>query len=140
MYTILVIDDDIQILRLCKAFLEREGHTAFQATTGDAGIRVCDNKPIDLVITDIIMPDKDGLETISEIRARFPEIRIVAMSGGGRLGPDNYLPLAKKFGAVRVLSKPFTRDELLAVVNDPVWEKRRSAKSVPIPSAQETSS
>jgi DNA-binding NarL/FixJ family response regulator len=64
------------------------------------------------------MPDKEGLETIMELRQEFPELGIVAVSGGGRLGPDSYLPLAIKMGAQRTLSEPFTRQEILDTVAD----------------------
>jgi len=138
MYTTLVIDDDSQILHLCRVLLEREGYTVFAAATGDAGLEMCCNESIDLVITDIIMPDKDGLETISEIKTQFPEIRIVAMSGGGRLGPDSYLPLAKKLGAADVLCKPFTRNELLTVVEEQVRENTGGNKDKSITPTEET--
>lgn len=113
MNTILIIDDDPQILALYRVLLEREGYRIFEAMDGDAGIEICRRQRIDLVITDIIMPGKEGLETIMDLRQEFPDVGIIAVSGGGRLSPDSYLPLAAKMGAQRTLAKPFTRQELL---------------------------
>ncbi len=118
MNTILIIDDEAQILALYRAILEREGYRVLESTDGDEGIQICRNESIDLVVTDIIMPGKEGLETILELRKEFPEIGIVAASGGGRLGPDSYLLLAEKMGAQRILSKPFKREDLLNAVSD----------------------
>ena len=73
---------------------------------------------IDLVITDLIMPEKEGIETINELRLDFPDIKIIAISGGGNIGADNYLSLAKNLGADMTLSKPFTRDDLTKAVNN----------------------
>ena len=118
MTTILTIDDDVHILALYRGMLEREGYGVVESLDGDRGIEICREKPIDLVITDIIMPGKEGLEIIRELRQEFPGLGIVAVSGGGRLGPDSYLPLATKMGAQRTLAKPFTRQELLDIVED----------------------
>jgi DNA-binding NtrC family response regulator len=118
MTTILTIDDDAHILALYRGILEREGYGIIESSDGDRGIEICRGEPIDLVITDIIMPGKEGLETIMELRQEFPDLGIVAVSGGGRLGPDSYLPLAITMGAQRTLSKPFTRQELLDTVED----------------------
>ena len=116
MATILIIDDEAQMLTLYRAILEREGFRVVESTDGNKGIEICRNESIDLVITDIIMPGKEGIETILELRQEFPKMGIVAVSGGGRLGPDNYLLLAEKMGAQRALSKPFKREELLKAV------------------------
>ena len=73
-------------------------------------------------ITDIIMPKKEGLETIVDLKADFPEVKIIAISGGGRLGPETYLELAGGFGANRLLNKPFGHEELLEAVQDLLGE------------------
>lgn len=132
MSTILVIDDDAQILHLCQALLEREGYTVVAAETAEAGIAACRSQSVDLVLTDIIMPDKDGFETIGEVRSEFPDIQIVAMSGGGRLGPGDYLPLAMKLGAGDVLAKPFTREELLTTVASLLPAEDETAESATV--------
>lgn len=115
---ILIIDDDVQIRLLIRRILENEGHGVLEAADGKKGIMLLKNNNIDLVITDIIMPEKEGLETIIDIRHDFPETKIVAISGGGKTGLPNFLPAAKKFGAHRILSKPFGKNEILDVVND----------------------
>ena len=118
MTTILIIDDDQHILAVYRGMLEREGYEVIASMSGTRGAEICREAPIDLVITDIIMPGKDGLETIREMRQAFPDLGIIAFSGGGRLGPESYLPSALKMGAQRTLCKPFTRQELLDTVDD----------------------
>lgn len=113
---ILVIDDDDQIRELIREVLERGGHTVFEADNGDTGIKLVCEETVDVVVTDIIMPDKDGLETITELRKSHPEIRIVAISGGGRKVNRDYLPTAQAFGADRVLYKPFRPQEVVQAV------------------------
>jgi CheY-like chemotaxis protein len=118
MTTILIIDDDVQVLAVYRGMLEREGFRVLESLDGLEGIETCRKEVIDLVITDIIMPGKEGLETILELRQEFPKLGIIAVSGGGRLGAGSYLPLAEKMGAQRTLTKPFTRQELLEIVGD----------------------
>ena len=115
---ILVIDDDDQIRELIREVLERGGHTVFEADNGDAGIKMVGAETVDVVVTDIIMPDKDGLETITELRKSHPEIKIIAISGGGRRVNRDYLPTAQAFGADRVLYKPFRPQEVVQAVNE----------------------
>ena len=115
---ILVIDDDDQIRALLQQVLERAGHKVVSAADGNQGIKLFRAQAADLIITDIIMPEKEGLETIMELRRDFPEVRIIAISGGGRMKPDEYLHLAERCGAHRTLTKPFWREELLAAVRE----------------------
>jgi len=86
------------------------------APDGKAGISAFREQGADLIISDIIMPEKEGLETVMELRRDFPEVKIIAISGGGFVNPDEYLHLAAKLGAQLTLAKPFERDELLAAV------------------------
>ena len=90
MALILIIDDDDQIRRVLRKTLERDGYDVADAPNGKEGIRLYRENPADLVITDIIMPEKEGIETIRELRRDFPEVKIIAISGGGRIGPDSY--------------------------------------------------
>ncbi len=115
---ILVIDDDDQIRELIREVLERGGHIVFEADNGNAGIRMVRDETVDVVVTDIIMPDKDGLETITELRKFHPDIGIVAISGGGRRVNRDYLPTAQAFGADRVLYKPFRPQEVVQAVTE----------------------
>ena len=121
--SILVIDDDKNIRLLLRAVLEREGYQVLEAPDGDKGVSEFKKSPTDLVITDLIMPGKEGIETIRDLRREFPNVKIIAVSGGGRIGPDCYLKMAKGVGALRTLSKPIDRMGLLQAVQE-VMEMR----------------
>lgn len=116
MKKILVIDDEEQIRELLVAILEREGFEVTLATNGDEATRLLRKFLPDLVITDLIMPGKEGLETIMELRRSHPGLPVIAISGGGRNGTGDYLKLAKGLGAKATVSKPFRRDEILEAV------------------------
>jgi len=103
---------------MLRQMLERAGYEVFDATDGNEGINICRQYPVKLVITDILMPEKDGIETIAELQQEYPGIKIIAMSGGGRITPEKYLGSAEKFGALRTLTKPFTMDEVLRAVKE----------------------
>ena len=118
MALILIIDDDDLFRAMLRQMLEREGYEVVDAPDGKEGIRLYRMKPTDLIITDIIMPEREGLETIVELRRDFPEVTIIAMSGGGRVGPENYLKIAKGMGAQFTFEKPFQRAELLEAVQE----------------------
>ena len=115
---ILVIDDDDQLRASIRQMLELSEYEVNEASDGDEGIKAYQKNPYDLVITDLIMPKKEGIETILELRRDYPEAKIIAMSGGGYGGPDNYLYMAQKFGVNSTLLKPFGREELLNAVKD----------------------
>jgi CheY-like chemotaxis protein len=118
MAAILVIDDDEQIRRMIKWVLQKEGHQVLEARDGSEGIALCRHLPVDLIITDILMPDKDGLDVLVEIRAECPDANIVAMSGGGTvMSSAGCLHLAADLGAREVLTKPIAKKRLLEVVN-----------------------
>ena len=87
-------------------------------SNGVEGLSLFRNSPSDLVITDIIMPEKEGLETIREMKRMSPELKIIAMSGGGKISAENYLGTAKIFGASKLLEKPFTRDQMVTAVKE----------------------
>ena len=110
---VLVIDDDNQIRSFLSSLLELEGYTVFQASNGKQGQEQCKLNHIDLIITDLVMPEQEGLETIHAIRADWPKLPIIAISGafGGA-----YLELAKKLGAQAIIRKPFQPDAILAEV------------------------
>jgi CheY-like chemotaxis protein len=116
MKTILVIDDEPFMLELVRKILEAAHYQVVTATSADAGLESYRLHSPDLVITDLIMPEKDGLEAIQDLRRLNPAVRIVAISGGGRSGYANALPAAKAFGALETLRKPFPPDVLLAAV------------------------
>jgi len=89
-----------------------------EAADGIEGLEIYRQEPTDLVITDLIMPEKEGIETIIELKRDFPEVKIIAMSGGGRIEPESYLNIAQKLGALQTLTKPFDRKELLEAVHN----------------------
>lgn len=97
---------------------EREGFDVDEAADGNEGLKHFRAEPSDIVITDIIMPDREGIEVITELRRIRPGLSIIAISGGGRIGPDSYLPLAREFGAARTFAKPVDKNELLAAVRE----------------------
>jgi YesN/AraC family two-component response regulator len=118
METILIIDDEAQIRSMVRLILERAGYTVREAQDGSEGIRVFRETPAELIITDLIMPNKDGIGMIIELRKDFPELKIIAMSGGGLNRPEGYLRGAQKLGATCTLSKPLNRNDLLRAVKD----------------------
>jgi DNA-binding response OmpR family regulator len=118
MARILIIDDDEQIRSTLQQVLELEGHEVVDAPDGKVGLQLFREEGADLVITDIIMPVKEGLETIMELRNDYPGVKIIAISGGGAIDPHVYLHYAKEAGAMRTLPKPFEREELLQAVGE----------------------
>ena len=114
---ILIVDDDRGHLDACVRMLKQERFITYSARDGNDALRVLAEHAVDLVLTDIIMPDKEGIELILTLRKRNPALRIIAMSGGGRMGATECLELSRRFGAHYTLSKPFSRDELLMAVH-----------------------
>jgi CheY-like chemotaxis protein len=115
---VLVIDDMEGVRRFVKRALERAGHEVLLIEDGkDAAAATGQGLP-DVVLTDIFMPERDGLQTIRDLRAIAPQLPIIAMSGGGSSVPGDYLFMAKKLGASVVLRKPFTVSELLAALEE----------------------
>ena len=118
MARILVIDDEELIRETIRMKLEQSGHEVIEAGNGVEGLLALEQHAVDLVVTDIIMPEQEGIETIRRIRDRDPHVGIIAISGGGRTRNFGFLEFAKKLGANSALSKPFTGTQLLALVED----------------------
>jgi len=118
MARILTIDDDVQVLDMLRQTSEHEGYEVVDAPNGKEGIRLYRENPADLIITDIIMPEKEGIKTIMELKQNFPDVKIIAISGGGRISLEGYLSMASKLGARYTFSKPVEREELLAAVRE----------------------
>jgi DNA-binding response OmpR family regulator len=116
MMKILVIDDDAVVRRTIEHILRDEGYEVLTAGDGVRGMMVFRREQPDLVITDIIMPDQEGIQTITEMRKDRPDAKIIAISGGGRIGNIDYLKIALVLGARNIIPKPFDADELLLVV------------------------
>ncbi len=114
---ILVIDDDAPLRRILRKLLEGVGFKVSDACNGAEGLEVIKREPtIELTITDIFMPEKEGVETILDIRDIRPDMKIIAMSGGVRYGLPEYLESAGKLGADRTLVKPFLPEDILRLV------------------------
>jgi CheY-like chemotaxis protein len=115
--SILVVDDEPGIRELLSMMLEAAGHTVVVAEDGLQAPKVMASQPIDVVITDLLMPERDGLEFITEIRKKYPAVKIIAMSGGGHIARDSYLRIAKNFGAHLLLEKPFSQSSVLGAID-----------------------
>ena len=114
---LLVIDDDNLVRAALTDMLQTAGFEVVTASNGRLGLDLLDATPVDAIITDILMPEQEGLETIREARQRFPDIRILAISGGGAGGGETQLlRFAESFGADQTLPKPFTGSQLVAAV------------------------
>jgi DNA-binding NtrC family response regulator len=119
MARILVIDDDADLREVILEALESAGHEARGATDGVQGLELQHERPADVVITDIFMPDKEGIETIRELKEQFPGVKIIAMSGGGHyVKKPGYLFTASEIGAAMILRKPFDQKALLDSVQE----------------------
>ncbi len=118
MSRILIIDDEDYIRAMVQQMLERAGYTTAVASDGREALVAQGAVPADAILTDLMMPGQEGLETIMEIRRLYPKTKIIAMSGGGHGGVLDFLPIATQLGAVRTLAKPFSREQLLAAVKE----------------------
>lgn len=117
MASVLIIDDDAGVRRVLRTALERSGHSVDEAADGAVGVLHYRSAPADLVITDLFMPDQDGIETIQQLRDEFPTCRILAISGGAMSGTSGrVLADARMLGANATLAKPFTLEELSRAV------------------------
>ena len=115
---ILVIDDDEKIRLVFERFLKGKGYAVDCAADGKEGLLLLETKTPDLVITDIMMPDTDGLEVVLSMREKHPEIPVIAISGGITSTGMDFLPLVKKFGAIKVLYKPVELADLLEKIRE----------------------
>ncbi len=113
---ILLIDDDDLFREVTRLMLESGGHEVLEAKDGRDGLALFRKQPVDVVVTDLIMPQDEGIVTIRNIRALDKETRIVAISGSGRTADVNFLTMAAKLGATSALAKPFEKEALLACV------------------------
>jgi DNA-binding response OmpR family regulator len=120
---ILIVEDDKELREMLKLSLIRRKYTVFEAADGKEAITHFKPSITDLVITDLIMPEEDGLKVIIKLREIKPSIKIIAISGGGKVGPGSYLNLAKALGADAIFSKPFSTRDLIvkieALINSP---------------------
>jgi CheY-like chemotaxis protein len=118
MARILLIDDDDSVRTMLRLTLTHFGHTVIEARNGKEGLDLFRSAGADLLITDIVMPEKEGLEVLMELRRSQSRVKIIAISGGGRQNAEDYLHMAKRMGAAKVLAKPFSNEALLAAINE----------------------
>lgn len=117
MARILIVDDEEQIRMALSQALQEEGHSITEATNGVEGVSLFSAERHDLVITDILMPDQEGLQTMMLLRKIEPDLKIVVISGGARVNTVDFLEVAKKLGADAILQKPFSINDLFRAVN-----------------------
>ncbi len=122
MNRILAIDDDPNVRQMICRMLERSGYDVVTAANGREGVEKFRANPPDVVITDIIMPEQEGIETIRQLKSEFPDCRIIAISGGGRVGPADYLNMAKLLGAAKTIRKPFDSAQLISAIREVMAE------------------
>lgn len=127
--SILIIDDDAAVSRTLSLILTRAGYKVSTVTSARKGLEMLTAGSFDLVLTDIIMPELDGIEAIRRIRADHPELRIIAMSGGGQIDKADFLHMAEVLGADRVLEKPVRSERLLELVKDVMGKPARKLPS-----------
>jgi CheY-like chemotaxis protein len=115
---ILLVDDEEAVRELLTLVLQLDGHDVLTASDGNRALDALAHEEFDLVLTDLVMPGRDGIDTIAEIRQRFPQLRIIAMSGGGRGSAGDHLAIARQLGAKRTLEKPFSNQQLLETTRE----------------------
>jgi len=119
MARVLVIDDEDFIRDMLRKMLETDGHEVIEAPNGKIGATLYRENPADLVVTDILMPEADGAVTIRQLKRDYPDVKIIAISGGGSIADaDTCLSVASRFGALRVFAKPFSKQDLLTAVRE----------------------
>ncbi len=123
MARILLVEDDRQVRMMLRITLEQMGHEVDEAPDGVVACDMYRERVPDLVITDIVMPEKEGIGTIMDLKSEFPEAKIIAISGGARGGPDVYLETARKFGALRAFTKPVDPGELEEAIREILGER-----------------
>lgn len=123
---ILIVDDDARIREIFHLWLTRAGFEVFEAENGLEAVQIQQKTPVDLLICDLIMPVQEGIETITRFRDEFPDIGIIAISGGGKIGPDSYLTVAEQLGAWKVFTKPI--DMKTAVDSVKEWQLKKNIK------------
>ena len=116
MFEILLVDDDAAFRAMVKKTLERAGYRVREAADGAIGLKLHRERASDLLLTDLVMPNTEGLELITTLRREAPGMRIIAMSGGGRGAAGDYLAFASLLGAAATLAKPFTQQQLLSAI------------------------
>lgn len=117
MASILVIDDNPEFREILRRHLEANGHGVTLAENGEQGLDLLGQGHFDIVLTDILMPQRDGVEVLREAKRRWPDLPVIAISGGGWIGATELLGMAERLGADKVLQKPVRREDLIQAVD-----------------------
>ena len=113
---ILLVDDDDSFRKMLQLTLVKLGHEVTEARDGKEALHLCAQEPPDVVLTDLVMPEKEGLETIATLKRGWPEVKVIAMSGGARINARDFLKVAKLMGAHATLEKPFSNQEMAMAI------------------------
>lgn len=128
--TLLIVDDESLVRFALGAVAERLGYAWLEAADGRQAEEILnDRRDVGLVITDIVMPNQEGVETIANIRRRWPSIKVIAISGGGRLRSGDFLTVARQVGAHSVIRKPFTADDFIRAVEESGYASSPSSEA-----------
>ncbi|MGB3209726.1 MAG: response regulator [Desulforhopalus sp.] len=128
---ILIIDDEPTSLDLLRRIIETRGYEVLTATNGQKGVELFQQHPCDLVITDMVMPVKDGLQTILDLREEAPDLPVIAISGGGTISKERYLAIAAYLDGVVTIAKPFTVKNITGAV-EKLLQDQNSERSADI--------
>ena len=120
---VLIVDDERDIRAILRMWCEEENFTVFEAENGKEAIKIQEKVSADVLICDLIMPVQEGIETIALFRQNYPAVGIIAISGGGKIGPDSYLEVAKQLGAWKVFRKPLDISLLMEAVHQ--WMQKK---------------
>lgn len=124
---ILVVDDEESVREMLTQMLEPAGYDVIEAGNGAEACDVCKELPVDLIITDIVMPEKNGIDLIMDVKNEFPDTPVIAISGGGGItGRFDYLEIAKLVGAKNILKKPFAMADLRSAVDNILKNKEQA--------------
>jgi len=123
---VLIIDDEPEIREILRVYCEAEGFDVFEAENGREGVKIQRMSPADMLICDLIMPVQEGIETITGFRQEFPKVGIIAISGGGKIGPESYLEVAQQLGAWKVFRKPLDISVLIKALHE--WASQKGIK------------
>jgi YesN/AraC family two-component response regulator len=127
MARILVVDDEETVREMVTKMIQPAGHEVIEATNGSEARDACNDGPVDLIITDIVMPKKNGIDLIMDVKKNFPDIPVIAISGGGGItGRYDYLEIAKLVGAKNILKKPFSMADIRSAVDDIINKKEQA--------------
>lgn len=118
MSRILIVDDESQVRLMLSTCLERAGFDVYEAVDGEEALKINAATPVDLIVLDLLMPGKEGLETLMSLRKDSERPQIIAISGGARAAGEDFLPAARKLGADKTLRKPFHNDELIEAIHE----------------------